>query len=109
MTESLKLGKQMSEMGLCRTERGFSLIEVNLAIFVVAIGLLTLFSLFPIGLKQAQSGHEDTQTSMFAAFVLDGIRANATQVTASEWNDMGQMMRTSSPLLDDLAPGGGRL
>jgi len=100
------------DMGLCRTERGFSLIEVNLAIFVVAIGLLSLFTLFPIGLKQGEAGHQDTQTSMFAAYVLDGMRANAMGIGAEEWGDRNNMAAVnrmtggSSPLLDDLAPQG---
>jgi hypothetical protein len=81
-------GKQKAEMGPCETERGFSLVEVNLAIFVVAIGLLTLFSLFPVGLKQGEEGHEETQMSMFAAYVLDGMRANAMGVSAADWDRM---------------------
>ena len=101
--------KQRVEMGQSRTERGFSLIEVNLAIFVVAVGLLTLFSLFPVGLKQGQAGHEDTQTSMFADFVLDGMRANAMSIDATDWKSVNVMEGASSPLLADLAPGGGRL
>ena len=65
---------------------GFSLVEVNLAIFVVAIGLLTLFTLFPAGLKEGEAGHADTQTSLFADYVLATIRANALEINASDWN-----------------------
>ena len=66
-------------------QRGFSLIEVNLAIFVVAVGLLTLFSLFPAGLKEGEAGHADTQTSLFADYVLSTIRANAMRVKSGVW------------------------
>jgi type II secretory pathway component PulJ len=64
---------------------GFSLVEVNLAIFVVAIGLLTLFSLFPAGLKEGEAGHADTQTAMFADYVLATVRANALAVDSDQW------------------------
>ncbi len=94
------------EQGECRQGlcSAFSLVEVNLAIFVVAIGLLTLFSLFPVGLKQGEEGHEDTQTAMFAGYVLDGIRANAMGVSSTDWNNQNPDVMTvqGSPLLDGL-------
>ena len=65
---------------------GFSLIEVNLAIFVVAVGLLTLFALFPAGLKEGEAGHADTQTSLFADYVLSTVRANSLRVPSSQWD-----------------------
>ena len=67
---------------------GFSLVEVCLAIFIVSIGLLTLFTLFPKGLKQAELGHTDTQTALFADYVLSTLRANAMGVDAEIWDDL---------------------
>ncbi len=58
-----------------------------MAIFVVAVGLLTLFSLFPAGLKEGEAGHADTQTSLFADYVLSTIRANASTVSSADWTD----------------------
>lgn len=66
-------------------KRGFSLIEINLAIFLVAMGMLTLFSLFPTGLKQVESAHESTQEALFADYVLSTLRAKAVALTATEW------------------------
>ncbi len=68
-------------------DRGFSLVEVSLAILVISIGLLTLFSMFPMGIHQGVVALEETQTSMFAAYVLDGIRANAMDVNESVWRE----------------------
>ena len=65
--------------------RGFSLVEVSLAIFVVSIGLLTLFTLFPKGLKQGEAGHADTQTALFADYVLSTLRANASSISSAGW------------------------
>lgn len=71
-----------------KNRAGFSLVEVNLAIFVVAIGLLTLFSLFPAGLKEGEAGHADTQTSLFADYVMATIRANSLEIDSSGWNGL---------------------
>lgn len=83
--------------------RGFSLIEVNLAIFVVAMGMLTLFSLFPSGLKQAETAHESTQEALFADYVLSTLRAEAALVTAAEWQDMDEFR---SMVVADMPLGG---
>jgi hypothetical protein len=64
---------------------GFSLIEVNLAILLVAVGLLALFSLFPLGLKESERGMADTQEAMFADTVLSGLEGNAIGMT--NWED----------------------
>ncbi|MBT3191152.1 MAG: hypothetical protein HN341_01225 [Verrucomicrobia bacterium] len=69
-----------------RHATGFSLVEVNLAIFVVAIGLLTLFSLFPAGLKEGEAGHADTQAALFAEYALATLRAGASEIEGSQWN-----------------------
>ncbi len=66
-------------------KRGFSLIEINLAIFMVAMGMLTLFSLFPAGLKQIESAHESTQEALFGDYVLSSLRADALLLTSAQW------------------------
>jgi hypothetical protein len=68
--------------------KGFSLIEVNLAIFVVALGMLTLFSLFPAGLKQVETAQSSTQESMFAEHVFSTLRPKAMELTAVQWTDL---------------------
>lgn len=62
---------------------GFSLIEVNLAILMVAVGLLALFALFPLGLRESEKGLADTQESMFADTVLSAMEGNA--ITLTNW------------------------
>lgn len=74
-----------------QTSGAFSLIEVNLAIFVVSMGMLTLFSLFPVGLRQVEDSHKVTQEALFADYVLSTIRANACAITeedAADWTDI---------------------
>lgn len=70
---------------------GFSLMEVNLAILVVALGMLTLFALFPAGLKQVETAQATTQEAMFAGHVLSSLRGNAMRiVNASDWSDIAR-------------------
>lgn len=58
--------------------------EVNLAILLVALGMLALFGLFPAGLREADMAITDTHTALFADYVLSGIQANAA--TNNDWN-----------------------
>ena len=62
-------------------KQGFSLIETNLAIFLVAIGLLSIFALFPLGLQQSELAVQDSQEAMFADYVLSALQANAFAIT----------------------------
>ena len=64
---------------------GFSLIEVNLAILVIGLGLLVVFALFPAGLREGENALTDTHTALFAETLLNGIRAKADTATGLEW------------------------
>ena len=67
---------------------GFNLIEVNLAIFLVAGGLLVLFSLFPFGLRQSQAASDDSLEAMFADYVLSAVEANAmAEMDVDAWRN----------------------
>lgn len=79
-------------------KRGFSLVEVCLAVLVVGLGLLSVFSLFPTGLASGESAAADTEIGLFADQVLNGLQAQATEVTWAEW----QLNQFSIPFV----PGG---
>jgi prepilin-type N-terminal cleavage/methylation domain-containing protein len=64
---------------------GFTLIEVALAVLVVGVGLLAVFSLFPSGLRSAEEGAADTKCGLFADTILNGMQGNAATIT--NWND----------------------
>ena len=74
----------------------FSLVETNLAILLVGVGLLALFSLFPLGLQQSDLAMQDSQEATFGDFILSTIEGNAFSVT--DW-DVWQNMPTLSSLL----------
>jgi len=68
--------------------QAFSLIEVNMAILVVAGGLLTLFALFPAGLRLSTTALADMRQSMFANEMLSRMEANAASIqNLSDWTD----------------------
>ena len=71
---------------------GFSLMEVNLAILIVSIGLLTLFSLFPLGLREGDMSIIDTQEGMFADQILNGMAANAQDIEWDAWTNRNVFM-----------------
>lgn len=67
---------------------GFSLIEVSLAIFVVASGMLIMFSLFPSGLRQVETAQTSTQEALFGDYVLSTLRAESLKLSSSDWDDI---------------------
>jgi prepilin-type N-terminal cleavage/methylation domain-containing protein len=53
-----------------RGEAGFSLVEVTLALLVVAVGMTAAFSLFPEGIQSTRSAVDNTETALFADYVF---------------------------------------
>lgn len=73
----------------CR-RAGFSLMEVNMAVFVMAVGIMSLVGLFPLGLRESYQGRADLQQSMFADYALNQFVAALSQTNLywSEWEAM---------------------
>jgi len=65
----------------------FSLIEVNIAILIVAVGLFSLITLFPSGLRLSVTALSDTRQALFASHLLNTIHANAVtaDLTLDQW------------------------
>ena len=64
---------------------GYSLVEVTLALLVVAIGLTATFALFPEGLRAARAAVDDTEIGMFAEYVFTTMDLAAGKVGA-DWD-----------------------
>jgi len=60
-----------------QARRGFTLVEVALALLVITVGVLGAFALFPQGLAQSEMASFETQASLFAEMVLRSYRAIA--------------------------------
>jgi prepilin-type N-terminal cleavage/methylation domain-containing protein len=58
-------------------ESGFSLIEISIALMVVAVGMLGVLSMFPVGLEQNERSINETYGALFAQEVFAGLNAYA--------------------------------
>ncbi len=98
----------MKDMTQSRPKRrdGFSLVEVNLALLIIGLGMLVLFGLFPVSLRQGGDAFRDTQAAMFAEWMLNGMRGDMLGVEdlgvwsnqlASVAGQAGTILRTEFP------------
>ena len=60
---------------LARKRRGFSLVEVTLALGVAAVSLLAIFALLPVGLKTNQVAIEQRASTDILSTVIADLRA----------------------------------
>lgn len=59
-----------------KTQSGFTLIEVLVAVIILAIGLLGLAGIQTVGLKNNQSAYTRSQATQLAYDIADRMRAN---------------------------------
>ncbi len=75
-------GQRPAPSAPCRNG-GFNLVEIALAIFVLSLGLLAIFGLFPHGLGMADIARQETQSGMFAESVFGALHAR--HAAANTW------------------------
>ena len=70
---------------------GFTLIEVNLAMFIMAVGTLGLVGLYSFGHREGQQSSEDVQAAAVAEMHLNAMIAalSSTNMTWSAWQKIG--------------------
>lgn len=66
---------------------GFTLMEVNLAIFVMAVGVLAMVGLYPLGFRESQQSRDDVAGALLADAVLNPLvmALSSTNMTWSTW------------------------
>lgn len=68
---------------------GFSLIEVNMAIFVLAGGALALLALFPLGLRESTEANSEMRVAAFADRFIGAAKIAAEQaVDEDDFEDL---------------------
>ncbi|MDR0993774.1 MAG: hypothetical protein LBN38_04310 [Verrucomicrobiota bacterium] len=67
----------MKTMHSFNPHSGYSLVEVTLALLVVAVGLTATFALFPEGLKATRSAVDDVEVGLFADYVFSTLAVTA--------------------------------
>ena len=74
-----------------KARQGFTLMEVNLAMFVMAVGTLGLVSLYSFGYRENQQSIEDVRAASVAEVNMNALIAalSSTNMTWSQWNSIG--------------------
>lgn len=70
---------------------GFTLVEVNLAMFIMAVGTLGLVSLYALGYRENQQSNEDVRAAAVAQMNMNAMVAalSSTNMTWSKWQAIG--------------------
>ena len=58
-----------------KARAAFTLMEVNLAIFVMAVGVLAMTSLYPLGFRESEQSRDDVYAAVIADEVLGKLTA----------------------------------
>lgn len=71
-------------------QRAFTLIEVNLAIFIMAGGVLAMISLYSLGFRESRQSREDVAAAAFADAILNPlvVALSSTNLTWSTWKSL---------------------
>lgn len=72
-------------------QRAFTLIEVNLAIFIMAGGVLAMISLYSLGFRESRQSREDVASAALAETVLNplAVALSSRELKWSEWRRLG--------------------
>ena len=68
-----------------KRQHGFTLLEVMIAVFILAVGLLGLAQLQITAMKFAQTAELRSQATLLAGDILDSIRANQADAHAGHY------------------------
>lgn len=78
-------------------QAGFSLLEVLIALLVLAIGLLGLAALQNMGLRLNSQSYERTQATILIDDMIDRMRANPAGVKAGNYNALVPTLTSTPP------------
>ena len=76
----------MKNIGQMARKLGFTLMEVNLAIFIMATGVLAMVSLYPLGYRENQQSRDDVWAASEADRIFNQLHA-ALGERSIKWND----------------------
>lgn len=96
-----RLAARRHRLPVRRTAAGFSLIEVNVAILVIAGGMLSLFTLFPAGLRMSTAAMSDTRQALFADDFFSFVDAGVSSLSIDEWQDVDDFWNAAREGLAD--------
>ena len=70
-------------------QKAFTLIEVNLAIFIMAAGLLAMVALYPLAYRENRQSKDDVKAAAAADYILNSLTAalSSRNITWSKWEN----------------------
>lgn len=73
-----------------RRKLGFTLMEVNLAVFIMAVGVLAMVGLYPLGFRESQQSEDDVASAILADAVLNPLvqALSSPYMKWSDWNSI---------------------
>jgi prepilin-type N-terminal cleavage/methylation domain-containing protein len=60
-----------------KTRRGFTLVEVIIALVILGIGLVGVIQLFPMGLRSSARAESGTRAAILAQQIMEGLKADS--------------------------------
>ena len=91
-----------------RARAAFTLMEVNLAVFIMAVGVLAMASLYPLGFRESQQSRDDVHAAITANEVLGQLSA-ALSSRNIEWTQWRNKLREAVKVSDSGGAGPGWL
>lgn len=92
------MSEATSTMSTRPRSRGFTLLEVLIALVVLSIGLLGIAALQGVGLRSSHGAYLTSQASLLAYDMADRIRANVNEFAAAEATDEDGVPATNGSL-----------
>ena len=77
---------KVEAMRFFKTKRAFTLMEVNLAIFIMAVGLLAMVALYPLAYRESRQSQDDVKAAAVADCVLNMLTATLSSRNI-KWED----------------------
>jgi competence protein ComGC len=79
-------------MRFFETKKAFTLMEVNLAIFIMAVGLLAMVALYPLAYRESRQSQDDVKAAAAADCVLNTLTATLSSRNI-KWEDWERGIR----------------
>ena len=88
-------------------KKGFTLLEVNLAVFLMAVGVLSICALYSLGFRENRQSVEDVAGAAWAELYLSPLiqGLSATNMSWSAWTEIGVEPSTSATKNRNVAEG----
>jgi type II secretory pathway pseudopilin PulG len=95
--QSARSPRRRSHQGGLKSQDGFTLIEIGIAIFILAVGLISMLTLLPIGVDSIKKVTQYSNAAVLSESALSDLKANdivgivGTQTGSNTYPDSGNI------------------